>query len=101
MTQFQGTRTISDLIEQFELHTFETDRREYDSRYSDFIAFRNGRIGTKFVRLCLVCPLNGRFICNPTGRIGEHVTESNGEMEGTSWYDELLSMIYIPEGGAE
>ncbi len=101
MKKFQGTRMMSDLIDQFESHAFATDRREYDNQGSDFIAFRNGWIGTKFIVLCLVYPWNGRFICNPTGRIGEHVTERSEEMEGTSWYDELLSMIYIPEGGTE
>lgn len=100
MKRFNGARPMEEIIENFKAHQFDVDMRSWD-KGDDWLVFRFGNIAGTIIHNCLVSPWNGRFICNPDGRLDPEgmYNELDEDMDGIPWYDELLTMIYVPNEG--
>lgn len=100
MKKFNGTRPMEEIVRNFKAHGFQADMDRWN-RGDDWLVFRFGRIEGRPIANCLVCPFNGRFICNPDGRLDPEgmYNELDEDMDGIPWYDGLLDMVYVPAEG--
>ncbi len=99
MDKKRQPRALEQICQNFADHLFTVDAEDYQNGRGYMVAFKDGVLGCGFVWTVLVNPANGHFICSITGTETKEdwITEGNTELIGTSWYDELMDMIFCQE----
>lgn len=88
MKQFKGNKPLAVIKRDVEANGWPWDQSKYDQG-GDWVTF--GFMFDKKPYDVLYNTFNGKFMV----RIGEDIiTESDDHLDGTGWYDFLLSFIY-------
>lgn len=79
-------RTLEQICCAFADHLFTVDANQYLQGRSDLVVFSDGVIARKFIWTVLFNPINGNFLCSPTGTETrtEMATEDSAHMRGNA-----------------